>query len=205
MESSISIDICVLKSCLKISNIMPKEAREANIVGMVIYFIYSINPIWNEVAKYMLVGLPIINNIDHVFAPTNSPIKYGRGLILAFLQKKTIKGVKVMIIISLEVNIVKSDTVIYKNKKRINWEFFDFFTAIVARYLKNPTSSKTMLTNTIDMNNIRICIGLILENEVRLSIIVPISIYDIKTSSIEPSSGAIQKVWKLTFLILMTG
>ena len=48
-----------------------------------------------------------MNIIDHVLAATNSQNKYGIGLIFASLAKKRIKGVKEMITMSFEVNIVK--------------------------------------------------------------------------------------------------
>ena len=61
-----------------------------------------------DVARYMFVGLPIINIIDQVFAAANSPTKYGIGLIFVFLQKKQINGVRVKTTISLDVKTVKS-------------------------------------------------------------------------------------------------
>ena len=63
-----------------------------------------------EVAKKMFVGLPIMNNSDHVFAAANSLIKYGSGLIFILLQKKQMNGVKVKITTSLDVNMVKIET-----------------------------------------------------------------------------------------------
>ena len=43
---------------------------------------------------------------DHVLAAENSATKYGIGLILEFLQKKQINGVKVKMTMSLDVKIV---------------------------------------------------------------------------------------------------
>jgi hypothetical protein len=62
----------------------------------------------------MFVGFPIIRAILHVFAATNSAIRYGNGLILALFAKKQINGVNVRIIISFEVNTVSTDTVTYR-------------------------------------------------------------------------------------------
>ena len=63
-----------------------------------------------EDAKYIFVGFPIDNNIEYVLAFINSTKRYGSGLILAFLENKQIKGVKVNITISLDVNIVRIET-----------------------------------------------------------------------------------------------
>ena len=104
----------LLKYFLNINNIVNKEIKPAKILGINIYFIYSKKSILNDVAKYIFVGFPIINNILQVFAATNSPIKYGIGLTFVFLQKNIINGVKVITIMSLDVNMVKIDTIKYK-------------------------------------------------------------------------------------------
>ena len=57
----------------------------------------------------MFVGLPITNINDQVFAATNSATKYGKGLILLLLQNIQIKGVRVNMTTSLEVNIVSNE------------------------------------------------------------------------------------------------
>ena len=67
----------------------------------------------------MFVGLPIIKAILQVLAATNSAIRYGRGLILAFLAKKHIKGVNVRMMMSFDVKTVRTDTVMYKNKNNV--------------------------------------------------------------------------------------
>ena len=76
----------------------------------------------------MLVGLPITNIIDQVFAAVNSAIKNGIGEILVLLQKKQINGVKVKITISLEVNTVRNATRKYirysiKNMRKLKKSF----------------------------------------------------------------------------------
>ena len=95
-------------------------------------------------------------------APTNSPTKYGNGLILVFLQKKIINGVKVITIMSLDVKIVKIEATKYNKINIDNWEFLAFLTATEAKYLKNPTSSKTTLIKTIEINIANISRGLTL-------------------------------------------
>ena len=66
----------------------------------------------------MLVGLPITNIIDQVFAAVNYAIKNGIGEILVLLQKTQINGVKVKITISLEVNTVRNATRKYRIKNK---------------------------------------------------------------------------------------
>jgi hypothetical protein len=80
-------------------------------VGKTITEKYSKKPIPADCAKYMFVGLPTISIMLQVFAATNSPTKKGSGEMPAFLQKMQIGGVKVKMIISLEVNTVKTETI----------------------------------------------------------------------------------------------
>ena len=76
--------------------------------------------------------MPIINIIDHVFAATNSAIKYGSGSIFACLQKKQINGVKVNITISLDVNIVSIDINKYNEKNKAYWLALNLFINLTA-------------------------------------------------------------------------
>ena len=70
--------------------------------------------------KYTFVGLPNINIIDHVFAATNSQNRKGIGFIFASFAKKRINGVKEMITISFEVNIVRKAQRKYKMINKAN-------------------------------------------------------------------------------------
>ena len=89
-------------------------------VGKNIVFIYSKNVMFKEVARYIFVGFPIIKNILQVLAATNSAIRYGIGLILAFLQKKQINGVNVKMMMSFDVNTVKIEAIRYRDINSFN-------------------------------------------------------------------------------------
>jgi hypothetical protein len=76
------------RSCLRNNNAMTAYAvTTANTVGNHITRKYATKSNPAPVAKYMFVGLPIINNMLHVFAATKHATKYGIGLIFAPLQK----------------------------------------------------------------------------------------------------------------------
>ena len=94
LASSISILRGAFSDFLKINNNNPKDTIPAKIVGRAIFDVYSKKEILPLVARYIFVGLPIIKNIDHVLAETNSDTKYGTGLMFALFEKKIIKGVK---------------------------------------------------------------------------------------------------------------
>jgi len=107
------------------------------------------------------VGFPISKSIEKVLAAINSSTKKGRGLILAFLQKKIIKGVKVKIITSLEVKTVRIEVVIYRIIKTDNCVWLAFCKALLARYLNNPASSRTIDRQLIEINKQSIFKGFI--------------------------------------------
>lgn len=138
-------------------------------------------------------------------APTNSPTKYGNGLILVFLQKKIINGVKVITIMSLDVKIVKIEATKYNKINIDNCEFLAFLTATEAKYLKNPTSSKTTLIKTIEIKIANISSGLTLVGAINDEKTRFESTKPKDKSKIDPINGANQKVCIWIFLILITG
>ena len=100
-------------------------------------------------------------NIDQVLAVTNSLIRYGIGEIFALLQKKIMNGVKVMMIISFEVNTVSTAMIKVRIKNSVVCFPFAFFRAYIASTLKKPTSSKIVEMNIKEKNRESISRGLI--------------------------------------------
>ena len=68
---------------------------------------------------------------------------------------------KVNTTISLEVKMVRIDTIIYKKIKNLKLDPFDFANTLFAHKEKKPTLSRNIEIKEIDMNNIKILIGFI--------------------------------------------
>lgn len=105
------------------------------------------------------MGLPITNAKEKVFAAINSPKRKGKGEILAFLAKMQTGGVRVKIIMSLEVNMVSTATVKYKMKNSCFWFNLHFSNINFATKSKNPASPKNTDIEVIDIKSIKIFKG----------------------------------------------
>ena len=163
-------------------------------LGKNIVFIYSKNVMFKEVARYIFVGFPIIKNMLQVLAATNSAIRYGIGLILAFLQKKQINGVNVKIMMSFDVNIVKIEAIKYRDINSLICEPFALFSVAFARYLKNPISSKNTEIKVSVINITNIFIGFIDELATKDCPTSLIGTKDVAIRIIAPHSATIQYV-----------
>ena len=96
-----------------------------------------------------------------VLAAINSLTKYGIGDIFAFLQKNKINGVKVRIIMSFDVNIVRIDTKIYSVTNNETCDFLTLTNVHLAKCAKNPSSSRNIEISDIERNKTKIFIGFI--------------------------------------------
>ncbi len=173
---------------------MVKETTPAKQAGKTIFETYDIKSIPADDAKYIFVGLPIINSILHVFEATNSANKYGNGFILAFFAKKQIKGVNVNTTISLEVNIVSIETMIYKAINNPICFLAVFLKARFAKYLKKPISSKNTDKDVILKNRIKILIGFIDEDDVNSENKYLNGILSVTSNTIAPNAETSQYV-----------
>ncbi len=149
---------------------------------------------FKEVARYMFVGFPMIKNILQVLAATNSAIRYGIGLILAFLQKKQMNGVNVKMMMSFDVKTVNTDAIKYKETKSFICEPLALFRVAFARYLKNPISSKNTDIKVSVINITNIFIGLIDELATSDAPTSLIGTKDVAIRIIAPHSATIQYV-----------
>ena len=147
----------------------------------------------------------MISIIEKVFAATNSPIKYGIGFTFVCLQKKQIKGVKVRITISLDVNVVRIAATRYILIKIEICLLCANFTAFIAAHLNNPISSKNIDKKVMDKNNTKIFIGLIALFAVKLLKTSLIGTLPQASKRTAPTNAIIQYVPIFVFLILKDG
>jgi hypothetical protein len=87
--SAISIcgAILLFKDFLNSNSIIRSDESPTLNVGKAIWIKYSEKVMPKALDMYMLVGFPIRNKRLHVFAATNSIMRYGMGFIFADLQK----------------------------------------------------------------------------------------------------------------------
>ncbi len=95
--------------------------------------------------------------------------------------------------ISLDVNMVKTDTKIYRIINKNIWDLPAIFTDFAAKNLKNPASSKNIEMNVIEKKRIRILIGLILADVSNKFTLISLKFTSPKTTiKIAPIKATIQ-------------
>lgn len=111
----------------------------------------------------------------------------------------------VNIIISLDVNMVKTATKAYKMENKAYWLLWRLFNALIAIYLKNPNSSRDIEIIAIEINKTNILIGLTLLVDVKASKTFFIGTMLNISKIIAPTKGGIKNVLILMLFAFIFG